>query len=325
MSKPIPPFGDLFQGSHYFPLFDWTWETVEQLGQANAGRLIATLRRVDKRIAVDMDRLSSQRKIMRVVHGGGLPTMAAKFDDPGGIRVATVRHDSRPIRLPIDHGSLVRAPNTTTFNRCGWCRHSEATFGCPHTDMDVSLRGICGLLRGQDDLDVDFDTPCKLEPSNAERAIALLDARIADLGRRKSEIAQGNRHLRAMKERLDWKPVLPYLGYARQFEPGRNCRVFGRRFGDPLWVPAKIWKVKDRGNARGSVWASSERHMLADKTPHNLGGYARPASHESPCILYPRDVRWLRQNATKEPSFLDLWLTKVDTKVAAKIREHFSG
>lgn len=324
-------FSDVFSYPQYTLRGIETWEQVASLGSKNITALIARARDHEKEFADNISRTKAKLSLLRGKSGADFVEMAKQHENPTITKIG-VRKDSW-IREPepLDVASQNRAHDATTFNMCGWCKHT----GGGSCRYNYHISTSCNLLH--DSPKTKFNTPCLLHAKTAEEIAAeveWLEHEVTDLLARRERVREGIRLLQQLKKGTPDKPYLISLRPHDQFNVGDEVMVYVGQWGskeseykslvqDGVWVPAIVVFGYRHHDGCISYQALFPIHSNMSYYEGRGGG----SGMSRPEVLMRSEFNYL-QEAMQNTSggdlgFVGLWLTNVDDDLQGFNKERF--
>jgi len=241
-------FEDVFSYSRYTLRGVSGWGTVAKLGNKNIVALISSARSNEQSLTGQVAKLKQQQSLLRDKSGNDFKEMAKGFENPVITEIGVPSDSWTKDPEPLDAASKNREGNATTFNMCGWCKHS----GGGSCRYGYHITTTCNLL-GDSSSETRFNTPCLLQNKTAEEIatqVTRIESEITNLLARREKVRDGIKLLQHLKKGAPEKPYLMSLRPHDHFNVGDEVMVYIGQWGkntehkslikDGVWVPAII-------------------------------------------------------------------------------------
>jgi hypothetical protein len=304
-------FADVFFHSQYTLPGVESWKQVATLGQQNIAALIMSARSNEKSLTATIGRLKEKLALLDGKTGDDIKEMAKEYENPTITEIGKMDRNSDP--EPLDAASIIRANGATTFNMCGWCKHSSGGL-CRY---NYSISTSCSLLDDSSPK-TKFNTPCLLQPLSAEELAQQserLRKEIRGALEGRERVRSGIRLLLRLK-RLSTvdKPYLMSLRSYNHFKVGEELMVYVGNFesktveGD--WVPA----VCISGEGMIGYLATFPFHDNFSSFEGRGGSMGK----SRPEVISRSTFCYLNEAFQSDLEFVELWVRNAS-------QEHFEG
>lgn len=311
-------FSDVFSYPEYTLRGIKSWQDVAKLGSNNIAILVSRARENEKSLTGSIAHLKEQQKLLEGKSGADFTELAKKYENPVIAQVGVPGDSWSKDLEPLDAASKNRQRDTTTFNICGWCKHTSGGSG----RYSYMITTHCGLLGGYNAVEeTKFNTPCLLQKMKAEQITAQVDRikkEVEDALARREKVRDGIKILQSLKKGQPEKPYLTSLRPHDQFNVGDAAMAYigqwgadnqHKRLADGKWVPVII--VFGYRHHDGCVSAQAEFPIHSNADYDGGCGYGAGDSH--PAILLRSEFEWLRHAAEEgDLGFLGLWIANID-------------
>jgi hypothetical protein len=294
------------------------WNGVSRLGSKNIAALVKRARSYEHELTDKIATLKGRQALLRGKSGDDFKAMAEKFSNPAitevGVRSGSMFGDPEP----LDKASEERKGDTTTFNICGWCKHSSGG----SARYNYMINTSCGLLANSPE--THFNTPCLLQAKKAEQIAAevrYIEPEIAGFLAKREKVREGIKLLRRLKMGAPEKPYLISLRPHDHFKVGDDVIVYtGQRKAednehqslvkDGVWVPANV--VYGYRHQDGMVTYQALFPIHSNMS--NLEGRGGFAGYSRPEVLLRSEFNYLQEAEQDDGDlgFVDMWLGNVN-------------
>lgn len=293
-----------------------TWDEIAKLGSNNIAALIKNARGNESGPTAQIGKLKEQQKLLEGKSGADFVEMAKEYENPKitdiGGREGNWAHELEP----LDPASANRKRAATTFNMCGWCKHSGGGSG----RYNYMITTYCSLLGGYDNVEESkFNTPCFLQKMGAEQIAPQVERIKLEVERHlahREKVRQGIKLLQRLMKGQPQKPYLISLRPHDHFDVGDEAMAYiGQWNGDykqlvqGKWVP--VFVVFGYRHHDGCVSAQAE-FPIHSNTSYD-GGRGWSSGDSSPMTLLRKEYEWLRHAAEEgDLGFAGLWVANID-------------
>lgn len=297
---------------------EWThvevqdWDDVGNLGKKNIGSLIEYHRNDLIGLGDRIGTLEEYTELLEGKSGNDLAAIAQQFDNPQFTpEDLSVKRDSwSGVPEPNREEDIDRESNSTTLNKCGWCRYA----GSGSWRYKYMVEGSCRLLQ-EADMETDTHrgaaTECsitKMPAKKISRIVERFNQRktwlIGDLNDKKELVDQ-------MQEVADGSEEKPYLPQLRPYDyfnvDDEVVMYFGsdseKLVGYPRFINGKVIEGYRHHDGMVSfitdeVWHSGDYH----------DGKGGGSGANRADILLKSEFDYLTQN----PDYLNMWLNQLE-------------
>lgn len=320
-----PSLSSLFCESTIRGLSDW--EDLLHIGENNIERLIIALRSDEKLLRERIREVSSEQSLFSGRCGEDIKTAAAQFEDPTNITLGLQLDSYTGDPEPIDADSINRKRDSTTFNRCGWCKYAGGGMG----RYGFMITPACNLLRHTTRAEEagPANTPCRLQSMSTDDFAKIAEGmaqQIEDLKRKLEGVRNGIRKLQEIKKGQITKPYLMTLRPSEYFNLGDRVMMYiggqklddrldlgGQRIGDRLlkgdWAPGKV--IMGYRHHDGCVSTCADFPIWRRRD--YLNGAGNGYGTGRPECLLAGDFYYLHKNYVHgDYRFVELWLDNAD-------------
>ncbi len=298
------------------------WGDVANLGSKNIAALISDARNNEQSITSGIVARKKQQDLLRGKSGDDFKEMAKDFQNPAITEIGVLDDNWSRDLEPLDAASKARESGTTTFNMCGWCKHTGGG-SCRHY---YHITTTCDLLGGyQSSPETHFNTPCLLQSKTADEIadqVKRIESEVADLLAKREKVREGIKLLQHLKKGAPEKPYLMSLRPHDHFNVGDDVMVYIGQWAsnEPLvqdgdWVSAIV--VFGYRHHEGCV--SYQTLFPIHTNMSFLEGRGGGAGMSRPEVLLRSEFNYLQeafQSEEKEGSdfhFVGMWLSNVDS------------
>lgn len=296
------------------------WDGVAKLGSKNIVELISNAFSKEQSLAENSVPLRKAQDILRGKSGTAIKELAKRFDNPVITEIGIPEGDWTKDLHPLDTASQDRERNTTTFNMCGWCKHS----GGGSFRYNYAIRTTCSLL-GNLSPETRFNTPCLLQSKTADEIrthVQHLENEAIDLFARREKIFDGINLLTYLKDGAPEKPYLICLRPDNYFNIGDEVMVYigqsveskvgyRSKVKNGVWVPAIVVVGDHEHDGIVNYRTLFPIHTNTDY----LDGCGGGAGKLRPEVILRSEFEYLRecaQNKTEDSlRFLTTWVDHI--------------
>ncbi len=120
------------------------WADIVHLGKNNIQQLILYVRNEEQELTANIERWNGYQKLLKGKTGEDFVKMGRDYENPTDIEIGFQTDKLTGFRNlePIDAKSKSRAPGSTTFNICGWCKYT----GSGSRRYNCMIKSKCPLL-----------------------------------------------------------------------------------------------------------------------------------------------------------------------------------
>ncbi|HTR18742.1 MAG TPA: hypothetical protein VMH91_02060 [Candidatus Paceibacterota bacterium] len=304
-----------------------SWEEVAKLGSKNLAALVSRAREHEQSLSGSIARLKEQQNLLRGKSGEDFKEMAKAYENPTITQIGVPSDSWSKDPEPLDADSKNRKSDATTFNKCGWCKHTGG--GTCRYNYHITTR--CSLL-GDASPETRFNTPCLLQEQSAEgiaKQVERLQREIDDTLAKREKVREGIKLLQKLKKGAPEKPYLISLRPHDMFNVGDDAMVYIGQWGDRnehkkvadgKWVPVTV--VFGYRHHDGCVSAQALFPIHSNVAFDGGCGYG--AGMSRPEILLRSEFEWLRHASEEgDLGFLGLWIANIDTHLEGIDRVQF--
>jgi hypothetical protein len=323
-------FDDVFSYPQYSLRGVSGWDGVAKLGSKNIAVLISSARSNEQSLTSSIASRKQQQELLRGKSGNDFKEMAKEFENPTITEIGVPRDSWSKDPEPLDVASKNREGNATTFNMCGWCKHSGGG-SCRY-----SYHTTCNLL-GDSSPETRFNTPCLLQSKTADEIavqVERLEKEVADLLARREKVCDGIKLLQHLKKGAPEKPYLISLRPHDHFNVGDEVMVYVGQWGDSdgsyssmvkggVWVPAIVMF----GYCHHDGCVSYQTLFPIHTNMSNFEGRGGGADMSRPEVLLRSEFNFLQESAQNKVNgdleFVGMWLGNVDNDLKGFKKEKF--
>ncbi len=274
------------------------------LGKVNIRGMIRYWRSDASDLASQMKEVDANLQFLQGKNAALLKQEAARFVSPEfpqiGVGIGNYGNDL----VPLDDASITRSHGATTFNVCGWCKHTSlGTYR-----GKCAINSFCGIRRnaGLHEDERKFNTPCFLPTATDaefDELRAGLAGRLQALKAAKAEVDDKIVVLLECEKHAEKKPAFPNYRPYDWFNEGDPVVCFigaleGRIIEDEF-ATAKVIVSYGHHDGYVSVCFDSKVH-----SGEYLDGHGRGYGMPRPEVMHV----WEYEYMLKHPDFCNLWL-----------------
>ncbi len=269
--------------------------------------------------------LNTRQELLSLIEGKSpaeLQALVAQYDHPD---YPSQNSSHKGERLaPADPSAASRAPGSTTFNICGWCKyahcylHPDSHAYVPHETR--VFRPSCGLLSDdwQSDYEHNYNYPCPLTHSSPSSdypgaVCANLHARHDRLLSYHQQVSEYVAHLNALITIAEPKPLFPPYRREKHYPIGTPVYFVYSAFSPCSTIPHPFGWHLEKPKARVSRGTVIGYEPNRYTPSYVLTAFSTDAPNTQPhAIQY--DLPWLLSfeeltYLLDHPDFAQIWLT----------------
>ena len=325
-------FDDVFSHPQYSLRGVSGWDGVAKLGSKNIAVLISSARSNEQSLTSSIASRKQQQELLRGKSGDDIKEMAKGFENPTITEIGVPGDSWSKDPEPLDAASKNREGNATTFNMCGWCKHS----GGGSCRYSYHITTTCNLL-GDSSPETRFNTPCLLQSKTADEIaiqVERIEKEVVDLLARREKVRDGIKLLQHLKKGAPEKPYLISLRPHDHFNVGDEVMVYVGQWGDSegsyssmvkggVWVPAIV--VFGYRHHDGCV--SYQTLFPIHTNMSNFEGRGGGAGMSRPEVLLRSEFNFLQESAQNKVNgdlgFVGMWLGNVDNNLKGLKKDKF--
>lgn len=309
LSVSRPELTDVFSYPQYTLRGISTWDEVAILGKQNLDALVKSARSHEKELTSRIERLYEKVNLLRDKSGKDFQKLAKEFENPKDIEVGTVKDGWSNDPEPIDAKSRGRESGATTFNMCGWCKHT----GGGSCRYSYYISTSCNLAT--DSPETKFNTPCLLQAKTAPEIQHYVDdfeTQISNTKAKREKVRAGIKHLQSLKKTSTDKPYLMSLRPHDHFNVGDEVVVNITKWDTTIvegnWVDAIV--IFGYRHHDGCI---SYQTLFPIHTGDYLEGRGGGAGMSRPEVIHKKDFFALRDANKSDVEFFNVWMNNVDS------------
>ena len=307
-------FDDVFSYPQYSLQGISDWDAVAKLGSKNIAALISSARSNEQSLTGQIRELKQQQLLLSGKSGDDIKEMAKEFENPTITDIGVPNDSWSKDPEPLDAASKAREGGSTTFNMCGWCKHT----GGGSCRYSYHITTTCNLL-GDASPETRFNTPCLLQSKTATEIadqVTRMEDEVALLLARREKVRDGIKLLQHLKNGAQEKPYLISLRPHDMFNVGDEVMVYvgnwkesdGSMVKDGVWVPAIV--VFGYRHHDGCV--SYQALFPIHTNMSNFEGRGGGAGMSRPEVLLRSEFNYLleavQNNENGDLGFVGMWL-----------------
>ncbi len=314
LTPQLPKLDEVFQYVEYTLRGIHSWEEVAQLGSLNLEELIKSARKFESSLTSHIKEKYQKINLLKGKSGKDFIEIAKEYENPQDIRIGRLEGNWVGEDEPIDKKSKDRAYDATTFNMCGWCKHTGG--GCCRYSYRITT--TCSLIVGSPK--TKFNTPCLLHEKTSEdfqKEVELIQEEIDAVKARRQKVRMGINHLLVLKEASIEKPYLMSLRPYNFFDIGDEVMIYiagwdeSERLVKGDWIEGMV--VFGFGHQDGCVSYKTNFPIHSNMSNHE--GRGGGAGMARPEVLKKKDFLALKEAFNSDRSFYDLWFNNIETRL----------
>ncbi len=322
-------FDDVFSYPQYSLQGISDWDAVAKLGSKNIAALISSARSNEQSLTGQIRELKQQQLLLSGKSGDDIKEMAKEFENPTITDIGVPNDSWSKDPEPLDAASKAREGGSTTFNMCGWCKHT----GGGSCRYSYHITTTCNLL-GDASPETRFNTPCLLQSKTATEIadqVTRMEDEVALLLARREKVRDGIKLLQHLKNGAQEKPYLISLRPHDMFNVGDEVMVYvgnwkesdGSMVKDGVWVPAIV--VFGYRHHDGCV--SYQALFPIHTNMSNFEGRGGGAGMSRPEVLLRSEFNYLleavQNNENGDLGFVGMWLGNAKNDLEGFNKEQF--
>lgn len=299
-----------------------SWERIPMIGRNNIATLISSARSKEKSLTGSIGRLVEEIKLLTGKSGEDFVKLALEYENPQDMQVAIPKDSWSHDPEPTDHKSINRKGDATTFNICGWCKHTGG--GTCRYSFHISTS--CGLY-GEGSPETKFNTHCLFQSMTAEQVseiVAKKGREIESLKDQRQGVRNAIRTLQGMGKGATDKPWLMQLRPHDLFNVGdevaANMANYQNKTVEGEWVRGFV--IFGYRHHDGCV--SYQTEFPVHSNMEYFEGRGGGAGMGRPELLLMKELLYLHQAASgSDPAFFEIWMGNVSTHLEGFDKERF--
>jgi hypothetical protein len=307
-------FDDVFSYPEYALRGVPDWASVAKLGSNNIGALVSRARNHEHSLTASISKLKDEQAVLRKAIRD-FEAMASEYSNPTITEIG-MRSGSFGDNLePLDAESAARPAGATTFNMCGWCKHTSGGTA----RFNYLITTSCSLL-GYTSPETRFNTPCLLrfmKPEEITAQVDQIEGEIKNTLAKREKVREGIKFLLHLKIEATEKPYLVSLRPHDLFDLGDEIVVYIGQWNQKnseyksliedgaVWVPATVVNGYRHHDGIVNYRAALPLHNNMDNE-EGRGGFAGMSRPEA---MLRSEFNYLESG---DLDFLDMWIANVD-------------
>lgn len=288
------------------------WEEVSSLGTLNLEELVKSARGFEKSLSHQIEANYQKINLLKGNSGKEFLEMAKSYENPQDMEIGRLEGNWMNEDEPIDAKSRNREYGTTTFNICGWCKHS----GGGSCRYSYHITSSCSLIDNSPE--TKFNTSCLLHSKtyeNIQKEIQLIEDEIEKIKIKRQKVRTGISHLLNLKRNSIIKPYIMSLRPHDFFNVGDEVMIYmggwneNERLVKGDWVEGIV--VFGYRHQDGCV--SYQTNFPIHSNMSNLEGRGGGAGMTRPEVLMKKDFLALKNAFNSDRPFYDLWFKNIDS------------